>query len=151
MLTALCIGASASSAWVDVDEAVPFDATAEMVYNIEEVEFGTEIKFGIYNAVGHGIWDKVAQEPDVLEWLFSHKLSDRKTEEPATSDTEPVTDAPESTADTTPVESDSTTETTPADNTDKNEGNSTLVIVIVAAVVVVAAVIVGAVLILKKK
>lgn len=135
-----------------VDEAVPFDGTAEMVYTIEEVEFGTKINFGIYNAVGHGIWDKVAQEEGILEWLFAQNLSDRKTEEPATSDTDPVTDAPDSTADTAPAESDSENDTSPVTSGDKNGGDNTiLIVVIAAAVVVVAAAIVGAVLILKKK
>lgn len=74
------------------DPSVPYEGTEEMVSAIEDCG-GRSIVFYSYENAGHGIWDEACAEPDVLEWLFSAKLSDRYPAEaevsaPTISDTE---------------------------------------------------------------
>lgn len=58
------------------DPTVPYQGTQTMVNAINEAN-GEKIKFTVYEGANHIIWNQAASEDGLLEWLFSHKLSDR--------------------------------------------------------------------------
>lgn len=57
----------------DADDVVPVEFSVKMANAIKEAN--GEPLLTIYEGVGHNAWDKVFQEPDLLNWLFSNKLT----------------------------------------------------------------------------
>lgn len=57
----------------DADDVVPVEFSIKMASAIKEAN--GEPLLTIYEGVGHNAWDKVFQEPDLLNWLLSVKLT----------------------------------------------------------------------------
>nr|WP_299345221.1 alpha/beta hydrolase-fold protein [Allomuricauda sp.] len=58
--------------WVfhgDADEVVPEKYSANMVNAMKEL--GIQVKYTVYEGVGHNSWDNAFAEPELLSWLFS--------------------------------------------------------------------------------
>ena len=59
------------------DPVVPASGTHEMVEALQNAG-STAIKFDKDTGYGHDIWTSFTKQPEVMEWLFAQKLSDRK-------------------------------------------------------------------------
>ena len=59
------------------DPTVPVAGTRAMVQALQDAG-STKIVYKEINGGGHGVWEDVSKDPTVMEWMFSHKLSDRK-------------------------------------------------------------------------
>ena len=60
------------------DNIVPVSGTDEMVNALLNAG-STAVKYDEITGKGHGVWDSFTKKTEVLEWLFSQKLSDRKS------------------------------------------------------------------------
>lgn len=58
------------------DEAVSVERSRKMIAAIREA--GGKAKYREYKGAGHVIWEKVFSEPDLIEWLFAQRKSQRK-------------------------------------------------------------------------
>lgn len=83
----ICGGGSPSKAevikhlpvWVfhgDADEVVHIDESRKMVDALEAA--GGNVKFTVYPGVGHDSWTRTYNNPDVYEWLLSHRRTRQK-------------------------------------------------------------------------
>ena len=64
-------------AWVfhgEDDPAVPIRRSEEMVDALKKTG-DPEVKFTRYPGVGHDSWVKAYNDPELYEWLLSHKRS----------------------------------------------------------------------------
>ena len=61
----------------DADNVVPVDGTREMVEALRAAG-NTKVIYDELPGAGHVIWHTVTQNPDVINWLFEQRLSDRK-------------------------------------------------------------------------
>ena len=59
------------------DPVVPISGTREMVEALQTAG-STVIRYDEVNGKGHEVWKSFSEQTEVLEWLFSQKLSDRK-------------------------------------------------------------------------
>lgn len=59
------------------DADVPVTATRRM-YNAIIAAGGEKIEYTEYEGYPHNVWDVTYSNPENLDWLFSHKLSDRE-------------------------------------------------------------------------
>ena len=58
------------------DPTIPVSGTREMVEALQNAG-STAIKFDQDTGYGHDIWTSFTKQPQVTEWLFAQKLSDR--------------------------------------------------------------------------
>jgi predicted peptidase len=63
----------------DQDEGVPLRYSQEVAEAIRKA--GGDPKLTIYEGVGHDSWTATYNNPEVYQWLLTHKLSDRKLPE----------------------------------------------------------------------
>ena len=59
------------------DTVVPPTGTQEMVKALQDAG-STKLIYKEVAGAGHDVWTDVSKDPAVMEWMFSHKLSDRK-------------------------------------------------------------------------
>lgn len=59
------------------DNIVPPSGTQAMVKALQDAG-STAIVYKEVKGAGHDVWTDVSKDPAVMEWMFSHKLSDRK-------------------------------------------------------------------------
>lgn len=59
------------------DPVVPAAGTIEMVEALQNAG-STVLKYDAVTGKGHEVWKSFSEKPEVLEWLFAQKLSDRK-------------------------------------------------------------------------
>lgn len=60
--------------WVfhgDQDDAVPLRRSVEMVEALQAV--GGNVKFTVYEGVGHDSWTQTYANPEIYDWLLQHK------------------------------------------------------------------------------
>lgn len=65
--------------WVfhgDQDRAVPIDGSKKMVEALKEA--GGNVRFTIYEGVGHDSWTQTYNNPDLYKWLLEQKRTDKK-------------------------------------------------------------------------
>lgn len=60
----------------ELDQVVPIHLTEALVKALEEA--GGHIRFTRYPDLGHDAWTRTYENPEVYEWLLSHRRSDRK-------------------------------------------------------------------------
>ncbi len=60
----------------DADEDINVERTREMIAAIKEA--GGNPRYSEYKGVGHSVWHKAFADPELLNWVFSQKLSARK-------------------------------------------------------------------------
>ena len=58
-----------------MDAVVPVGASVEMVRALRAA--GGAVRFTVYPDAGHDAWTETYANPEVYEWLLSHRLSDR--------------------------------------------------------------------------
>ena len=58
-----------------MDRVVPIGASVEMVRALREA--GGAVRFTVYPDADHDSWTETYANPEVYEWLLSHRLSDR--------------------------------------------------------------------------
>jgi predicted peptidase len=57
------------------DEAVPLSRSEEMVKALKEE--GADVKFTVYPDAGHDSWTETYNNPELYEWLLSHKRGEK--------------------------------------------------------------------------
>lgn len=60
-----------------LDDVVPLAATMWMVESLREV--GGTVRLTVYPEANHDSWTETYANPEVYDWLLSHRLSDRTT------------------------------------------------------------------------
>ena len=58
-----------------MDTVVPVGMSVEMVRALRAA--GGAVRFTVYPDAGHDSWTETYANPEVYEWLLSHRLSDR--------------------------------------------------------------------------
>ena len=58
-----------------MDRVVPVGASVEMVRALRDA--GGAVRFTVYPDAGHDSWTETYANPEVYEWLLSHRISDR--------------------------------------------------------------------------
>lgn len=57
------------------DEAVPLRRSEEMVAALKKL--GADVKFTVYPEAGHDSWTETYENPELYQWLLSHKRGDK--------------------------------------------------------------------------
>lgn len=60
----------------DADEAVPLAHSQQMIDGLKH--YGNQVKFTIYPGVGHDSWTQTYDNPEIYQWLLSHRLDVEK-------------------------------------------------------------------------
>lgn len=60
----------------DADDIVPLEFSQTIIDNL--TEYGGNPKLTIYPGVGHNSWTQTYNNPDIYEWLLSHRLDVEK-------------------------------------------------------------------------
>jgi predicted peptidase len=71
-------GIGRTPAWLfhgAVDPLVPVPESRRMVDALQAVE--GDVRYTEYEGVGHNAWDRAYEDPQLMEWLLSHRLEDR--------------------------------------------------------------------------
>lgn len=58
-----------------MDPVVPISESVRMVGRLRDA--GGDVRFTVYPDAGHDAWSETYANPEVYEWLLSHRLSDR--------------------------------------------------------------------------
>ena len=59
------------------DEAVPLRRSEEMVNALKDL--GADVKFTVYPEAGHDSWTETYNNPELYQWMLSHKRGDKAT------------------------------------------------------------------------
>jgi predicted peptidase len=56
------------------DDVVPFELSRQMVDALQEFYVKADVQLTLYPTANHNSWDLAFAEPDLISWIFEHKI-----------------------------------------------------------------------------